>query len=543
MVAIYKPMLTPLDTVSVDLLDDDALLAHFVDGADERAFAEIVRRHSRWLFSLALRALRDRHLAEDVTQAVFIILHKKAAGIRHGTPLCGWLFKTCRFAISDAHKRRTRLQRRETRAAELMRHRLGAALVDESAAVDEDVSRALDESVAALSESDRHAVLLRFFEEKSLAEVGVTLGITEEAAKKRVARAVERLRKAFARRGMVAPAALLLLLLGNRSAEAADLAGGAFTFAGVSSASAAAQSIAAGAQTLISAAYRKLLITLLAASVAVIVGLPTLGSAVVSAVREISGGSESARPRLAELPAGSRGQSTLDLPSESKFADLWIGYRGQILWRSDAYTAAARPTAAGAPADPFVLRKAAHRDRPYAVGVDKNGAFFIKPLDPAALQAGPVRQALFDYDQGPYDPASRVSQMLSLIDPEAAAAGNPAHAVSPGSSSSASSSTLPNPDSGRLADGKPEDWQQLRRLDRTARPAADRPEKPSAPDEYDGPFLADPFNTNIYMPELDLPPSSYEFAPRTESVPEPGALALLTLGAALLLRRRSNPRP
>ena len=540
MVAIYKPMLTQLDPVSIDLLDDDALLAHFVDAADERAFAEVVRRHSRWLFSLALRALRDRHLAEDVTQAVFIILHKKAAAIRHGTPLCGWLFKTCRFAISDAHKRRTRLQRRETRAAELMRHRLGAALVDEDAPVDEDVSRALDESVAALSESDRHAVLLRFFEEKSLAEVGVTLGITEEAAKKRVARAVERLRKAFARRGMVAPAALLLLLLGNRSAEAADLAGGAFTFAGVSSASAAAQSIAAGAQTLISAAYRKLLVTLMAASVAVIVGLPTLGSAVVSAVREISGGSETARPRLVELPTGSRGQSTIDLPAESKFADLWIAYRGQILWRSDAYTpAAVKRTAAGAPADPFVLRKAEQRDRPYAVGVDKNGTFFIKPLDPATLQAGPVRQALFDYDQGPYDPASRVSQMLSLIDPEAAAAAHPPHAISPATSSS--SSPLPNPDSGKLADGKPEDWQKLNRLDRTARPAADRVEKSSVPDDdYESPIFADPFNTQMFIPELDLPPGAFEFAPRVEMVPEPGALALVGIGAALLLRRRKK---
>jgi len=180
-------------------MDDAVLLGRYVETGCQASFQEIVTRHSGWVYSLSLRAVRDRHLAEDVTQAVFIILAKKASAIREGTPLSGWLFKAARFAVSDALKRRTRMRNRENRFAEFFRAANGddgtTAFGDPNASeVSDELAHTLDEALACLSDGDRHAVLLRFYEGKSLAEVGQVLDISEEAAKKRVSRAVEKLR-------------------------------------------------------------------------------------------------------------------------------------------------------------------------------------------------------------------------------------------------------------------------------------------------------------------------------------------------------------
>src|SRR5258706_15630582 len=101
-----------------DEVDDSTLLGRYVETGCQDSFEAIVARHSGWVFSLSLRAVRDRHLAEDVTQAVFIILARKARTIRQGTPLSGWLFKVSRFAVGDALKHRRRMHNREHRFAE-----------------------------------------------------------------------------------------------------------------------------------------------------------------------------------------------------------------------------------------------------------------------------------------------------------------------------------------------------------------------------------------------------------------------------------------
>src|SRR5258706_16362433 len=98
-------------------MDDWVLLSRFVESGCQESFQQIVTRHSGWVFALSLRAVRDRHLAEDVTQAVFIVLARKARTIRQGTPISGWLFKVSRFAVSDALKRRGRGTKRENRLA------------------------------------------------------------------------------------------------------------------------------------------------------------------------------------------------------------------------------------------------------------------------------------------------------------------------------------------------------------------------------------------------------------------------------------------
>src|SRR3954462_13692962 len=146
-------------------MDDAVLLSRFAQTGDQESFEEIVARHGGWVYSVSLRAVRDKHLAEDVTQAVFIILAKKARSIREGTPLSGWLFKACRFAVSDALKRRTRMKNRENRFAEFFRatNPEGAAPSENPSDVPDEISSTLDEAVAILSESDRQAVLLRFY--------------------------------------------------------------------------------------------------------------------------------------------------------------------------------------------------------------------------------------------------------------------------------------------------------------------------------------------------------------------------------------------
>ena len=258
-------------------MEDWVLFGRYVESGCQASFDVLVIRHAGWVFSLSLRAVRDRHLAEDVTQAVFLILARKAASIREGTPLSGWLFKTARFAVSDALKRRTRMRNRENRFAEFFKataREQGNPLFD-SGDVSDELSQTLDEGVACLSESDRQAVLLRFYENKTLADVGAILGISEEAAKKRVARAVTKLRKFFVTRGVMASMAIVLLMLARRS----DAATGMPAIVGAT-VSGTACGIADGALRLMAHARGTLLGAIFAAGLGVVVGLPLLWSAV-----------------------------------------------------------------------------------------------------------------------------------------------------------------------------------------------------------------------------------------------------------------------
>jgi RNA polymerase sigma factor (sigma-70 family) len=198
--------------------DDMALLREYAANRSDQAFSELVSRRIHFVHSAALRQVRDPNLAEEVTQTVFVILAQKAAKISDKTILSGWLFKTTRFAALALM--RAEAKRRQNELEAHMQAESQSPSPDEVWA---QMSPHLDEALGVLGEKDRQAVLLRFFEDKSLADVGTSLNMGEDTARKRVARALEKLRKFFARRGIVSTTAIIAGVISANSVHAAPV--------------------------------------------------------------------------------------------------------------------------------------------------------------------------------------------------------------------------------------------------------------------------------------------------------------------------------
>src|SRR6185436_19568940 len=134
---------------------DAELLRAYVEHGAEAAFTAIVERHKGMVYASALRQTGDAGLAEEITQAVFIVLARKAATLKPGTILSGWLFRATRFAVCDALKMERRRRHREHEASIMNSNDDNAGQNDETAAWQE-VAPVLDESLARLGETDRH---------------------------------------------------------------------------------------------------------------------------------------------------------------------------------------------------------------------------------------------------------------------------------------------------------------------------------------------------------------------------------------------------
>ena len=196
------------------MTEDNKLLSQYVNDSSEAAFGQLVSRHLTLVYSTCLRDLESPSLAEDAAQVVFLLLARKAKSLHVGPSLAGWLYQTARFIAKDVRKQEARRQRREQSIMQEMTHR------QEPVAPEwECVAPLLNNALSALKLGEREAILLRFVEGHSLAETGAVLGLSEDAARMRVSRAVEKMRRYFAAHGAAVTGLSLTGLLTSEAAR------------------------------------------------------------------------------------------------------------------------------------------------------------------------------------------------------------------------------------------------------------------------------------------------------------------------------------
>lgn len=192
------------------------LLRDYAATGSQEVFAALVARHVDLVYSAALRQLRSRPLAEEVTQNAFLALARHARRLKPDTPLAAWLYVVTRRAAIDTLRSELRRQAREKTAMEI-------SAMNSSSGDWPRIEPLLDTAMEALPERDRTALLLRYFEGKSLREVGAALGTSEDAAQKSVSRALDRLRAFFSQRGLATSATSLATSLSAHAVHSAPL--------------------------------------------------------------------------------------------------------------------------------------------------------------------------------------------------------------------------------------------------------------------------------------------------------------------------------
>src|SRR4051812_7704794 len=200
----------------MDSLTDQKLLRDYSERRSELAFSELVRRHVDLVHSAALRMVRDPQLAEDVTQEAFAALARGASRLGDRPVLSGWLHRTAQNIAVKVVRTDVRRRAREQEAAAM-----NETSTTESGVTWEHIAPRLDAALGQLNESDRDALLLRYFERKSAREMGQILGMTEEAAQKRVSRSVERLRELLGKRGVAVGTSGLIVVISANGVQAA----------------------------------------------------------------------------------------------------------------------------------------------------------------------------------------------------------------------------------------------------------------------------------------------------------------------------------
>ena len=196
------------------MTSDPDLLRKFVDGNSQQAFADLVRRHLDMVYSSARRQVGSAELAKDVTQTVFIKLSQQAAHLKPDTLLGPWLYVVTRHSAVDLLR-----QERRRRAREDIAHQIAVMKTAEANWCE--LEPLLDEAMESLNEIDRSAILLRFFETKSLRDVGRVLQISEDNAQKRVSRAIVRLQDFFSKRGIAVGTGALATQISTHAVQSA----------------------------------------------------------------------------------------------------------------------------------------------------------------------------------------------------------------------------------------------------------------------------------------------------------------------------------
>lgn len=249
------------------MTDDGQLLQQYTRERSESAFGELVTRHIDLVYSVALRvAGGDSHLAQDVTQTVFLDLARKAGSVPRDAVLAGWLHRHAWFTAAKMVRTERRRQIREQTAMEMR------ALDDNTGSPWELIAPHLDEGLNQLSASDRNAIVLRFFKRQDFRVIGAALGVSEDTAQKRVSRALEKLRGVLSKRGATLTATALASAL---TAEAVVAAPAGLAISVTATAMAGSATLATGLSltTIKTLAMTKLQISI--AGVILIAGLAT----------------------------------------------------------------------------------------------------------------------------------------------------------------------------------------------------------------------------------------------------------------------------
>ena len=254
--------------------DDITLLHDFAATESEAAFAALVERHVNLVYSTALRSVGGTHAAEEITQAVFIILARKAGKMLRRTVLSGWLYQTTRLTAANFLRGEIRRQNREQEAY------MQSTLNEPGENIWPQIAPLLDDALAKLGERDRNAIVLRFFENKNLREVGTALGASEDAAKMRVNRALEKLRKFFTKRGVTLSATLIAGAVSANSVQAAPV-GLALT---ISATAVKGAAVAATVTTLVKGTLKLMTYAKLKLAIGITAGILLAGGAATVAI-------------------------------------------------------------------------------------------------------------------------------------------------------------------------------------------------------------------------------------------------------------------
>lgn len=333
------------------MTDANQLLREYVKSGSELAFQELVGRYVDLVYSVAVRRLGgDEHLARDVVQTVFTDLARKASRLRAGSSLGGWLHRHTCFVSGTVRRTERRRVAREQIAHEMNE------LNDPSEGTWKELAPVLDEAIDQLSETDREAIILRYYERRDLGAVGAALGASEDAAQKRVSRAVEKLRSLLQARGVNLTAGALAALLGARAVAAAP--------AGMGEAAGSAALAAAGGTGTFA------WLTTMMTSINAKLGLGIAGAALVTGVILYSTNShkdlETTAPATTTAPTDSPAASLAPAgaPNAPSMADLAVGATHSAVPASDRLHLTIVAADSGRPVPGVVIRyRGWERDR------------------------------------------------------------------------------------------------------------------------------------------------------------------------------------